>query len=44
MVIDIGTYNTRIGFAWEDKPSLIDRTALGKSGDGKIICGKEAIA
>ena len=44
MVIDIGTYNSRIGFAGEDKPSMIDRTAIVKSADGKVICGKEAIA
>ena len=44
MVIDVGTYNTRIGFAGKDIPKMTDRTAIAKSADGKTLCGKEAIA
>ena len=33
-----------MGYAGEDKPQLIERTAIVKDFNGQIICGEDAIA
>ena len=44
IVIDVGQFSTKMGYAGEDKPQLIERTAIVKDFNGQIICGEDAIA
>ena len=42
LMIDVGSFSTKIGYAGESEPQLIERTAIAKDSNGQIICGRDA--